>query len=419
MSVYEKLALAVSRMISRPRAGRMILPRREDSLRDYPSSGLTPSRLSAILREADEGSLSSAMQLFEEMEEKDPHLYCVANTRRLALTGLEWDIAPAAGAGIDPHIAEETAAHCGEVLRATESFDEVLQHLALATGRNLSVAEIVWEFAGGRMRPVEFAPVDFVRLIFNESGQLRILTEAQPREGVAPPTGKFIVHTPHNVSGHPQRGGLLRVSAMSYLAKNLSLKDWLIYAEIFGMPIRIARYDPLATPEERRELLTMLESLGSNAAGVFSRAVELQVIETGRGTMGPPYERLVDFLNREMSKAWLGQTLTTDISGQKGALSATQVHDQVRQDILADDMRKEARTLRRDLLMPMTRLEFGPTAPVPHFRRRPPRTQESRDLAELLDVAVNRIGLKLPRVWMHEALGLPQETDASAGESGE
>ena len=77
------------------------------------------------------------------------------------------------------------------------------------------------------------------------------------------------------------RGGLLRASAMAYLGKHLAMKDWLVFAELFGMPVRIARYEPSATPEEKRELLKMLESLRSDAAGVFSKAVELQLLEAG------------------------------------------------------------------------------------------------------------------------------------------
>jgi phage gp29-like protein len=145
----------------------------------------------------------------------------------------------------------------------------------------------------------------------------------------------------------------------------------MIYAEIFGMPVRIARYEPAASAEEKRELLHMLESLGSNAVGLFSRAVELQVIDANRGAAGAPYERLIDFLNREMSKAWLGQTLTTDITGQSGSIAASQVHNEVRREILADDIRKEARTIRRDLLAPITRLRFGAEVPVPYFVRTP------------------------------------------------
>ena len=373
MKTLQRIINAVHGNSKRPRPGRVVVPRAEDSVRDYPGAGLTPSRLSGILREADDGSLDTAMQLFEEMEEKDAHLYCVANTRRLALTGLPWDVVSAATVreGVDRASADEAAHYCSDVLHDLDSFEETLQHLSLAVGRNIAVSEIVWDVVGGELRPIALAPVDFTRIVFDPLDSPRILTADEPRDGIEIAPHKFIVHTPHSVSGHPQRGGLLRVTAMVYLAKNLSLKDWMIYAEIFGMPVRIARYEPAASAEEKRELLHMLESLGSNAVGLFSRAVELQVIDSNRGATGAPYERLIDFLNREMSKAWLGQTLTTDIAGQSGSVAASRVHDEVRQEILADDMRKEARTIRRDLLTPMARLRFGAEVPVPYFVRTP------------------------------------------------
>jgi len=394
----------------RPRPGQVVFPRREDSVRDYPSAGLTPSRLLAILKDADDGWLSAPMQLFEEMEEKDAHLYAVANTRRLALTGLGWQVISAADVveGIDRGPADEAAAYCREVLFSLDSLDDALQHLSLAIGRNIALAEIIWDVAGGELRPVDLVPVDFTRIVFDEMDNPKILTQDEPRDGIKLPPNKFIVHTPHSVSGHPQRGGLLRVTAMVYLAKNLALKDWMIFAEVFGMPVRIARYEPSATAEEKRELLTMLESLGSNAAGIFSRAIELQVIEAGRGSPGPPYRQLVDFLNREMSKAWLGQTLTTETSGQGGSFAASRVHDIVRQDVLADDIRKECQTIRRGLLGPLARLRFGPDVPVPYFRRKLKQSGDTSQLAEVLDAAVNRLGISVPLGWAHEALGVPR-----------
>lgn len=394
----------------RPSPGRVIQPRPEDTWRDYPSSGLTPSRLMSILRQADAGDPSLTMQLFEEMEEKDPHLHAVSNTRRLALTGLEWQVISAADVreGVDRTLADEAAAHGREVLAAVESFDEVLQFLSLALGRNLAVAELVWDRVGSELRIVDVAPVDFTRLVFDELDQIRILTEEEPQNGIALPASKFIVHTPHAVSGHPSRGGLLRVTAMVYLAKNLAVKDWMIFSEVFGMPVRIARYDPSATEEEKRELLEMLESLGSNAAGIFSRAIELDVVEANRGTVPPPYEKLVDFLNREMSKAWLGQTLTTETSGLSGVFSASKIHEQVRKDIRADDIRKEGRTIRRDVLAPLTRFRFGPDAPVPYFRRTPSGPTDTEALVTVLDAAVNKLGVRVPLRWAHDALGIPR-----------
>lgn len=423
MKLLKRIVNAVRGEVHRPRVGQVIVPRAEDSVRDYPSAGLTPSRLAAVLREADDGSLSTAMQLFEEMEEKDAHLYSVANTRRLALTGLEWQVMapeqvmPGASrrdnAGADSTaLNDEVTGYCRAVLGRIDRFDEALQHLSLAIGRNISIVEIVWDEVGGELVPVDFAPVDFTRIVFDELDRPRVLTAEEPRNGIELTPNKFIVHTPHSVSGHAQRGGLLRVTAMVYLAKNLALKDWMIFAEIFGMPVRLARYEPTATADEKRELLHMLESLGSNAAGIFSRAVELQIVETKRNSQTSPYQSLVEFLNREMSKAWLGQTLTTDISGQRGTLAASQVHEQVRHDLLADDMRKEARTLRRDLLTPLVGLKFGPDAPVPHFRRKVRQATNAADLADMLDKAVNRLGLRVSQDWALDSLGIPPHDGA-------
>ena len=96
-----------SRANGRPRPGQVIVPRAEDSVRAYPSAGLTPSRLAAVLREADDGALSTALELFEEMEEKDAHLFSVANTRRLGLTGLEWHVVSAAD--VQPGVEAQAA----------------------------------------------------------------------------------------------------------------------------------------------------------------------------------------------------------------------------------------------------------------------------------------------------------------------
>jgi len=404
--------------VSPPETGRLLSRRAVDSVRDYPSAGLTPQRLVSILREADRGSLSEAMQLFEEMEEKDAHLFAVASKRRLGLTGLEWSVVSAADRvdGVDRVLADEVAAYCQGVLSRIDSMDEVLQHLSLAIGRNIAMAELVWDVRGGEVTVCDLAPVDFGRIAFDELDQPRVLMGDFDHEGERLAPNKFIVHTPHSVSGHPARGGLLRATALVYLAKNLTLKDWMVFAELFGMPVRIGRYEPSATADEKRELLDMLESLGSRSAGVFSRAVQLELVEAGRGKTPPPYENLLGFLNREMSKAWLGQTLTTESTG--GAVSVSRVHADVRRDLRDDDIRKEGRTIRRDLLAPLARFRFGPDAPVPYFTRRAERTRDLGELTDVLDAAVNRLGMRVPTEFAHQALGVPRASESDASLAG-
>ena len=412
MSVVRRMvnALRGGGRTDRPRPGQLLKTRPEDEWRNYPADGLTPSRLASILRRADAGDLDEPMALFEQMEEKDAHLFSVASTRRLALTGLDWEIISWAEVrqAKDRSRADEVAAYCREALLSMETLGAALQHLSLAIGRNLAVAELVWEESDGELGLACLVPVDFTRLMFNDQGELQILTEAQPSEGMALPLNKFVVHTPHSVSGHPSRGGLLRATALAFLGKQYAVKDWMIFGEVFGMPVRVGKYDPKATAEEKRELLDMLKNLGAEAAGVFSKSVSLEFLEANRGTMGPPYESMVNFFNREMSKAWLGQTLTTDATGSPGSFAVAKIHEQVRQDIREDDIRKEAETVRRDILRPMVRVKFGEGAPVPFFQRRLRGPGDTESLAKMLSVAVNQLGMSVDEQWAHDALGVPR-----------
>jgi len=396
--------------LTKPQPGQLIKASQLDRWHDYPADGLTPSRLASILRSADEGAIDQAMALFEQMEEKDAHLHCIANTRRLAVTGLPWKIQSAAEVldGVDRSAADETASFCREVLARIDRLDETLQHLSLAIGRNIAMAENVWEVHNGKLILNDVIPISFDRIAFDERHNPHVLTEQEPYRGIDLPYGKFIVHTPHAVSGDPMRGGLLRVSALAYLGKHFAMKDWLIFGELFGMPLRVARYEPSATPEEKRELLHMLQTLGSDAAAIFSKAVELQLVEAGQGKAPPPYENMCRFFNQELAKAWLGQTLTVNTQRQASEAAVAKIQNEIRHEIREDDITKEGRTIRRDVLEPLVRIEFGPDAPVPFFRRqyKPPR--DLRELADVLNVAVNDLQMKVPTDWAHDVLGVPE-----------
>lgn len=438
MNPITRIANAIRRRPSAPRPGAVVQPLPDDSWRLYPAEGLTPQRLLTILRNADQGDLEEQMALYEQMEEKDAHLYCVAQTRRLAVTGLNWRIVPATvadpslanarrsqtdptphrlqtGATADRALAEEAAAYCAETLGRIEDFDSVLAHLALALGRNIAVAELVWEASSQGLRLADIVPVDFARLRTDRHGVLRIRTADAPVDGIELTPDKFIIHRPHGI-GPAARGGLLRVTAMAFLAKHYAMKDWMIFMEVFGMPVRIARYSPDATPEEKSELLHMIKRLGTDAAGIFSKSVDLEIKQTRVPGDIAPYQDICIFFNREISKAWLGQTLTTDTAkAVNTARGAADIHDKVRRDIRDADAQAEARTLRRDLLTPLVRLRFGPDAPTPHFRRALEQPHDPKVLAAILDVSVNRLGARVPLGWAHDALGIPQaDADTAA-----
>ena len=59
---------------------------------NHPSRGLTPARLASILQRAEHGDLIAQHELFQDMEEKDAHLYSELGKRRGVLQTLDWDV---------------------------------------------------------------------------------------------------------------------------------------------------------------------------------------------------------------------------------------------------------------------------------------------------------------------------------------
>lgn len=388
-------------------ASRLVRPWREDSFHAYPSVGLTPSRLRAFLQAADGGSPQMQFELFAEMLQKWPRLAAVENTRRLALTGLDWEVVPAgdlAGTA-EAEQAARAADFCRQTLARIERFREVLDHLAQAIGCGIGLAELVWE--DGQLADV--VPVPNGRLVADphEPWRLRVLTEEEPTLGVAIDEypAKWVVHRPRAAIGRSFEGGLLRASALLYLAQSLSFKDWLIYSQIAGMPVRVAQFEPGTPESDKQRLLKMLESLGTDAVAVFGKNVDLKFIEPTRSGERP-YQPLQEYCNTEVTILWLGQHLTTDVRST-GSRAAAEIHDRVREDLLVSDIAEEGRTVRRDLLTPLVESRFGDGVPVPQFRRSLVQSVDTRVLVDTLAVAVNQLGLAVSRQWVHQALGIP------------
>jgi phage gp29-like protein len=405
VSILRSLGSLLSTPSGRCVRQRVIQPWRDDYTRTYPSIGLTPSRLAGLLHAADAGTPQQQFELFTEMLQKWPRLAAVENTRRLALTGLDWELV-ADDAAPDRALAEQAAEVCRATLGGLDRWRDVLNHLATAIGVGVAVAELVWE--SGRL--VDVVPVPQSRLVAdqNEPWRLRVRTEDDPAIGVAldEQPAKWIVHRPRAALGRSFDGGLLRASALLYLAQNLSFKDWLIFSQVAGMPIRVAQFDQGTPEDDKRQLLKMLEALGTDAVAALGKNIDLRFYDPAKSE-SRPYEPIQDYCNTEITILWLGQHLTTDM-GSSGSRAAAEVHDRVREDLLASDIADESHTIRRDVLAPLVRYTLGEPAAAPRFRRSLVQSVDTKVLADTLAVAVNELGMAVPRRWVHQALGIPE-----------
>lgn len=379
-----------------------------DRWSSYPSHGLTPQRLTAILREADDGDVTRQSELFAEMEEKDTHLASVLQTRRSAVVGLPRRVLPYSD---DP--SDQEAAELVEDVLEQIDLDDVLQGLMDAVGKGFSVSEILWD-SGARAVPRAIEWVD-QRLFAWRGNELRLLSDTGGSDGEVLGANKWIVHRHKARSGAAPRGGMLRVCSWMFLFKNWAIKDWMGFLEVFGMPLRVGKYDPSASEKDKEALFRALVSIASDAAGLIPSNAEIEFVEAGKasGASGDVFERLVAFAERSMSKAVLGQTLTTDTTGGTGTYAAGQVHNEVRHDLRNSDAKAVAQTLGRDLIRPIVGFNLGwdRTARLPYIEFDTAEPEDLSSLANTYAVLREKVGLPIGRAHVYERFGIPAPED--------
>jgi len=375
-------------------------------------TGLTPERLGMILRRATQGSVTDYLTLAEEMEERDPHYAAVLGTRKRAVAGVEPVVTP----GDDSPRAGEIADFVRRTIVDQPWFNGMVMDLLDALGKGYAVCEILWQ-TGTRWVPAACPWRDPRYFVWDETRTVLRLAEDGMLYGVDLPPGKVIVHMPHIKSGLAVRGGLARLVAWSYLFKTFALKDWAAFAEVYGLPLRLGRYGPAATQADIDTLVAAVAGIGTDAGAVLPESMRIEFQGTGEGRGGGDlFQRLAEYLDGQVSKAVLGQTMTTD---DGASLSQAQVHNGVRIDVAQADAAALANTTNRDLVRVAVDLNFGPQDAYPWLSWPVTAPEDTEAVTKQLTGLVP-LGLRVRAEDVRERLGwaAPEDGDAVLGGSG-
>jgi len=388
--------------IKRPVTARIAVGDINDKFSEYPSNGLTPRRLARIFKAADEGDVRGQMELFEEMEEKDTHLFPQMQTRKLAVTGLDWEVQLFSDDEDDKKIAD----FIDEQLKGIENFDEILTDMLDAIGKGISIMEIEWTVQNGRNVIEDIKYVHPKKLIWDSiTDEMKICTKEYP-EGVELPENKFVVHRYKAKSGHISRAGIMRVVSWMYLFKNYDVKDWVSFCEVFGMPLRLGKYDASASDDDKKQLMKAIISLGTDAAGIVPSSTMIEFIESQKTTSVEIYEKLARYCDEQISKAVLGQTLTSDSGG--GSYAQSKTHDEVRHDLTVADAKALAVTIRRDIISPLVEFNFGTDANIPLFGFDCHEVEDQKEVVEIYKTLVCDMGLEIPTAHVYKKFNIPK-----------
>ena len=368
--------------------------------RDSVAGGLDPGKLGAILKEASEGVNDQYLMLAEEMEERDTHYASVLGQRKRAISLIEPIITPA-------EESEDEIKSAVEELVAAPIFCDAVDDLLDGVAKGYSCVEPIWKT--DEIWSVEkylHRDPRFFKFDRDTGEELLIKEEAFP-DGKPIPLYSMIMHRPKLKSGLPTRAGLARLISWCFMLKAFTLQDWAAFLEVFGMPLRVGKYDDNAGHDEKRTLLRAVRDLGTDAAAIIPNNMDIEFIEAKGGQGNAVFGAMTDYLDKQISKAVVGQTMTTD---DGSSLAQAKVHSEVKLDIQKSDARQLAATLNRDLIKPFVALNFGPDAAVPVLSFPVDDPEDIKSLSEALSKLVPA-GLKISMSDVRKRVGFGAPDD--------
>lgn len=368
-------------------------------LTGYPGDGLNPVRLGQILREADIGDPIRYFELAETVEERDLHYLGVLGTRRRSVSQLQITVEDGDDSAQAVKIGDELRKWVDRQELQTELF-----HILDAIGKGHSHTEIVWDVSMGQYWPerlewrdprwFRFARHDLTTpVMLDENGQ------EQPY-----PAFKFIHARMQAKSGLPLRSGIARAVLWAWLFKAYTQRDWAIFTQTYGQPLRVGKYGAGASQTDQDTLFRAVANIGGDCAAIIPESMMIEFIETGNlGSSTDHYEKRSDWLDRQVSKAVLGQTATTD--AEVGGLGSGKEHRQVQEDIEQADANDLGAILTRDIAIPFVKLNWGDQPVYPKIKIGRPEEEDLKAFGEALAPFIDR-GLKVTTKAIYDKFGL-------------
>jgi phage gp29-like protein len=365
----------------------------------HPADGLTPQRLAAILRSASEGEPEAYFELAEDIEERDLHYAAVMATRKRSVAQLPITVKAASDSAEHKKHADFLQSWVDEEVLRANLFD-----MLDAIGKGLSVMEIDWRLTNGLMMPCDLIWRTQRWFTFDRAdGETVLLREGV--SGAALPGHKFIVHRHKSKSGLTIRSGIARVALWAWMFKSFTTKDWAIFCQNYGQPIRIGKYGRGASEEEKDVLWRAVSGIAGDCAAIMPREMLIELHEVGsKSSSTDMYERRADWLDRQVSKLVLGQTTTTD--AVSGGHAVSQEHRLVQEDIERDDAGMVTATLNRQLVPNIIAFNFGPQDRYPHLRVGRPDEVPLKEFSEAFDKLAKH-GLTAEESYLRDRLGIP------------
>jgi phage gp29-like protein len=226
-----------------------------DRTSERPGYMLTPERVWQIHREGDGGVPRRQCLMFEDVIESDGHLRGAYDGRMRSVADREYEIAPGTEGGNEA--LNQAAAEALRIDLARTNLPEAIWHHQESVFYGYAGTQPIWDIVDqGRVAPIWFDIIEHQRWsfpvgVFDLDGQPRLRTLDNPWPGIAlegPAGSWWFTSQRHRLI---QRSGLMRTAVWWAVFKRMSVRDWMVFAEKFGLPIVIGQFEERAADERR------------------------------------------------------------------------------------------------------------------------------------------------------------------------
>ncbi len=325
----------------------------------------------------------------------DPHVIACVQSRKAGVLSLEWEIAR--GLNKDKNI--ELLSNLLKKLDLYKLINDILDSVLWG----FQPIEIIWKKEGSLILPSELKAKPPEWFCYDADNNLRFKTKQNYFGELLPPK-KFLCPQYNASYDNPYGDRILSKVFWQVVFKKGGLKFWTIFTEKYGMPHIIGKHPRGASQEETNNLADMLERMVQDAIAVIPDDSSVELQEANKSSSAEIYEKLINKMNAEISKAIIGQTLTTEI-GSTGSYAASNTHFQVRQDIVNSDKKLVEKTINQ-LLRWIYELNFS-TEIIPEFE-----LYEEEDIDLNLaqrDKTLSESGVKFTKKYFIKNYGLDEE----------
>jgi len=196
----------------------------------------------------------------------------------------------------------------------------------------LYVGEIEWKYENKKYYPVDIEGKPQEWFIFNNDNQIRLRKKENNiyyfEEGIELPEEKFIVMQNNPTYVNPYGEKVLSKVYWPIQFKRSAIEAWNDLGQKFGIPFLVGYYSSTANEEDKQKLMEAVEEMIENRIALLLDGTKIEFKENMKYEVGGLFEKFIEMMNKEISKAVLSETLTTDLT-RTGSYSATEIHQQI------------------------------------------------------------------------------------------